>query len=794
MACLAAADPPAPAAAIDVSPLDFEARGRGTDIDDPCFWVDPGNPDAALLFLTSKGSGVVDVFDAATGAFVTVIPGFERSNNCAVEGDLLITTDIGSDDVRVHHLPDLVPIDRFAQELIQPEGVDVLTPRTGEPLIYVTDSGDASVHVYTLATRELVGSFRTGFGGGIEPIVADDLHQRIYVSRGEKESRKGIGWFTPEGVFVREFGGQVFSSDAEGMAIYACGTGGYLVVADQRGSETEFEVFDRVTLSHQGAFTLAAGSDFTNRTDGIDILQAPLPGFPNGMLAACDGCGSTVPEELDVIRWDRIATAMGLMTCPNGRPPTCGDGVLDGALEECDGLDRGACPGPCADDCTCARESAVTTTTTIGPNDSTTTTSANTPTTTTTSTQETTTSTSTTTFANTTTTTVPPPVSDVSDVRVAAGADDAEESTTGSVRLESTDLELVTDRGVVQTVGMRFDGMEIPAGAAILVAYVQFQVEGTTAEPTGLIIAGEAVDDAAVFTASARNLTSRGRTAAAVKWLPAPWATIGAAGPDQRTPDLAAIVQEIVDRPGWVSGNALVLIVTGTGSRIAESFEGAPAAAPLLHVEYTTGDGAATTPTTSPPTSTTTPSTDTTMLVTSTTTSTTPATSVPTSSTTTIPPPPPVALVVADAFTQQETPDTTFDTDALFVDSDTPKRAFLRVGVSGLAGRTVKRALLHLTVETSTKGPGDHGGRLHLTSCDWDEDSITWNRQPAIDEAVIDEHPTAVKRAEQVTFDLTGAVAGDGDVCVAITSPADDGVLYDSRETENGPRIQLILE
>jgi hypothetical protein len=37
------------------------------------------------------------------------------------------------------------------------------------------------------------------------------------------------------------------------------------------------------------------------------------------------------------------------------------------------------------------------------------------------------------------------------------------------------------------------------------------------------------------------------------------------AGPDQRAPDLSAVIQDIVDRLGWESGNGLVLIVTGSG-------------------------------------------------------------------------------------------------------------------------------------------------------------------------------------------------------------------------------------
>ena len=64
------------------------------------------------------------------------------------------------------------------------------------------------------------------------------------------------------------------------------------------------------------------------------------------------------------------------------------------------------------------------------------------------------------------------------------------------------------------------------------------------------------------------------------------WTTVEAAGLDQRTPDLSAILQEIVDRPGWASGHGLVLIMTGSGVQQAKAFEHTPANPPLLHVEY----------------------------------------------------------------------------------------------------------------------------------------------------------------------------------------------------------------
>jgi hypothetical protein len=176
------------------------------------------------------------------------------------------------------------------------------------------------------------------------------------------------------------------------------------------------------------------------------------------------------------------------------------------------------------------------------------------------------------------------------DVQVGASSDDAEERADGRVSRGSSDLELVYDRGGDQTVGMRFNGISIPPGATITGAYIQFQVDSTHSDPTSLTIQGEDVDNAATFVKINGNISSRSRTAAAVAWAPNPWLTVGEAGPDQQTPDIAPLIQEIVNRPGWTSGNSLVVIITGTGERVAVSYNGDPAGAPLLHVEYSSGN------------------------------------------------------------------------------------------------------------------------------------------------------------------------------------------------------------
>ena len=173
----------------------------------------------------------------------------------------------------------------------------------------------------------------------------------------------------------------------------------------------------------------------------------------------------------------------------------------------------------------------------------------------------------------------------VVDRRIAAGADDAEESSSGSVSLTSSDLELVTD-GSAQTVAMRFTNLAIPSGATVTSAYIQFTVDETGSAATALTLRAQAADHAAALASSSRNLSNRARTTASVSWAPAAWSGTGAAGAAQRTPDLSGPIGEVIARTGWASGNALAILVTGTGKRTAGAFEGGAARAPLLHIEY----------------------------------------------------------------------------------------------------------------------------------------------------------------------------------------------------------------
>jgi hypothetical protein len=187
----------------------------------------------------------------------------------------------------------------------------------------------------------------------------------------------------------------------------------------------------------------------------------------------------------------------------------------------------------------------------------------------------------------------------ISESRIAAGSDDAEEFPVEGtividlVNLTSVDLELVRDGQTEQVVGLRFTKIAVPRGVSVTNAYIQFTVDETDGQPVTLTIQAEAVNNSATFTSTPSNISSRPRTTASVQWTPEPWRTVLVADEDQRTPNLAAVIQEVIDRPGWATNNALSIIFTqvdGRSRRTAIAYERDPEAAPLLFIEYQIGE------------------------------------------------------------------------------------------------------------------------------------------------------------------------------------------------------------
>lgn len=173
------------------------------------------------------------------------------------------------------------------------------------------------------------------------------------------------------------------------------------------------------------------------------------------------------------------------------------------------------------------------------------------------------------------------------DLQIASRKDDAEELISkGRVTHSSSDLELGRDKRGEQIVAMRFNQVDISKNSKINHAYIQYTVDEKSSTPTRLLFEGEATDNAKPLSKKKFNLSKRLHTVNNSTWIPAPWKTVGASGADQRTVDLGPIIQEIINRKGWSAGNSLVLLVTGSGVRTAESYNGKKKAAPVLHINF----------------------------------------------------------------------------------------------------------------------------------------------------------------------------------------------------------------
>jgi RNase P/RNase MRP subunit p29 len=168
-------------------------------------------------------------------------------------------------------------------------------------------------------------------------------------------------------------------------------------------------------------------------------------------------------------------------------------------------------------------------------------------------------------------------------ITVDVSSDDAEQENDEMDSLEDDDLDFgwegAPDDQNILTTGFRFQNITIPQGAMIEEAYIQVvSHEAKTADDVAVItIVGEASDNPQTYTLDAL-ITDRPETNAKVIWTVAEdwdlWGTYKSA-------DISSIVQELVNRPNWQSGNAMAFALKGENqgpsdmenAREIESFE-----------------------------------------------------------------------------------------------------------------------------------------------------------------------------------------------------------------------------
>lgn len=179
--------------------------------------------------------------------------------------------------------------------------------------------------------------------------------------------------------------------------------------------------------------------------------------------------------------------------------------------------------------------------------------------------------------------------------RVQTGGDDVYDSS-GTFQAGQAYIYMGDIGGTGYNGGYRFTNVTVPQGATIDGAKLTFQAQNNFGVTTcRLRVFGVDADDYDGFSDSAgdrpRDVTV---TTAYVDWTAATWTS----GSNYDTPDIKAVVQEIVDRAGWASGNDMSIVIKNNGSdanarRGAKSYENSTSDCALLTITYSTASGPA---------------------------------------------------------------------------------------------------------------------------------------------------------------------------------------------------------
>ena len=160
----------------------------------------------------------------------------------------------------------------------------------------------------------------------------------------------------------------------------------------------------------------------------------------------------------------------------------------------------------------------------------------------------------------------PPPSGTTITVQINRGVDDAGPDP-GNCTYSTTLNEVYFGEcfdGSDITSGFRFGNAQIPQGAKIQSAYLNFTVNGPYTNELTLRISGEDTGDAGSFD-QIRRPDNLALTSSSVQWVISSSDAWGL-GNDRQTPDLSAVVQEIVDRPDWSPGNGIAVVVQNDGN------------------------------------------------------------------------------------------------------------------------------------------------------------------------------------------------------------------------------------
>lgn len=311
------------------------------DTDDPAIWVNRKNPAESLIVGTDKNADGALVVFGLDGKiqWEKSVRGLLRPNNVDIaydvplggaKVDIAVTTERYAKRLRIFRLPEMAAIDGGGIPVFEGEaarhcmGIALYTrPRDGALFAIVSRSDvdaprEGYLAQYRLAddgTGSLRGTKARNFGHWsgrkeIEAIAVDNELGWVYYSDEQFGVRKYHA--DPDaaeaGRELAVFGTTGFADDHEGISIYKQSAGaGYVLVSNQAAGT--FRIFPREGIAgrpHEHPLLKSVRLS-TLESDGSEVTNVPLPGFPGGLFVAM-----STDRTFHFYAWDDLARAARL--------------------------------------------------------------------------------------------------------------------------------------------------------------------------------------------------------------------------------------------------------------------------------------------------------------------------------------------------------------------------------------------------------------------------------------------------------------------------------------------------
>lgn len=291
---------------------------RADAADDPAIWIDPANPNRALIVATDKKAGL-HIYDLAGRDIAFTQAGLV--NNVDVAGDIIVASDRNDERnaaLGIFRLdaatPAITALGRAAAGTGEAYGLCLKKSAPGRPITAALIVKDGTVRVGTVSI-DGAPAFTIQWEHKIptqsEGCVFDG--DTLYVG----EEVGGIWELKPNGKtatarMVAPVDNQRLVADVEGLATIDHKGQRYLIASSQ--GDNAYAVFRLPGVEYIGRFAVAAGAfGATSETDGIEAVAGNFgPGYPDGLFLAQDGDNSAQAQNFKLVRWDQIAAALGL--------------------------------------------------------------------------------------------------------------------------------------------------------------------------------------------------------------------------------------------------------------------------------------------------------------------------------------------------------------------------------------------------------------------------------------------------------------------------------------------------